>query len=95
MELVEIIAELENYTGKFPRQALVEAIENQEAITPVLLATLEKWQDNLEELLERPDYFLHIYALFLLAQFKETKLGKKGGNGLSTFYIRISTATED
>lgn len=73
MELVEIIAELENYTGKFPRQALVEAIENQEAITPVLLATLEKWQDNLEELLERPDYFLHIYALFLLAQFKETK----------------------
>jgi hypothetical protein len=73
MELVEIIAELENYTGKFPRQALIEAIENREAITPLLLATLEKWQDNLEELLERPDYFLHIYALFLLAQFQETQ----------------------
>lgn len=73
MELVEIIAELENYTGKFPRQALVEAIEKQEAITPLLLATLEKWQDNLEELSELPDYFLHIYALFLLAQFQETQ----------------------
>jgi hypothetical protein len=72
MELTEIIAELENYTEKFPRQALEEAIEKREAITPLLLATLEKWKDNLEELLELPDYFLHIYALFLLAQFKET-----------------------
>ena len=73
MELAEIIAELENYTGKFPRQALEEAISQREAITPLLLTTLEKWQDNLEELLELPDYFLHIYALFLLAQFKETQ----------------------
>ena len=39
MELVEIIAELENYRGKFPRQAITEAIENREAITPLLLAT--------------------------------------------------------
>ena len=73
MELDEIIAELENYTGKFPRQALEEARSKQEAITPLLLATLEKWKDNLEELLELPDYFLHIYALFLLAQFQETQ----------------------
>ena len=73
MELTEIIAELENYTGKFPRQALEGAIEEQEAITPLLLATLEKWKDNLGELLELPDYYLHIYALFLLAQFKETQ----------------------
>ena len=73
MELAEIIAELENYTEKFPRQALEEAISQREAITPLLLAALEKWQDNLEELLELPDYFLHIYALFLLAQFKETQ----------------------
>lgn len=34
---------------------------------------MEKWKDSLEELLDLPDYFLHIYALFLLAQFKETK----------------------
>jgi len=73
MELNEIITELENYTGKFPRQALERAIEEREAITPVLLETLEKWKDNLEGLVELPDYFLHIYALFLLAQFKETK----------------------
>ncbi|MEL6439470.1 MAG: DUF1186 domain-containing protein [Cyanobacteria bacterium J06621_8] len=73
MELVEIIAELENYTGKLPRQAIEEAVENREAITPLLLETLEKWIGRQEELLELPDYFLHIYALLLLAQFREPK----------------------
>ena len=73
MELTEIIAELENYTGKLPRQALESAIEEREAITPVLLETLEEWKNNLEGLIDMPDYFLHIYALYLLAQFKEPK----------------------
>ena len=73
MELTEIITELEDYTGKFPRQALERAIEEREAITPVLLETLEEWKNNLEALIDMPDYFLHIYAMYLLAQFKETK----------------------
>ena len=73
MELTEIIAELEDYTGKFPRQALERAIEEREAITPLLLETLEEWKNNLEALIDMPDYFLHIYALYLLAQFKEPK----------------------
>jgi hypothetical protein len=73
MELDRIIAELETYTGKFPRLALARAIEEREAITPLLLATLQKWTSNLEELVERPNYFLHIYALYLLAQFKEVQ----------------------
>ncbi len=47
MELAEIIAELENYTGKFPRQALEEAISQREAITPLLLATLDKSKKSL------------------------------------------------
>ena len=73
MELDQIISELENYNGEFPRLAVEKAVEKQEEITPLLLANIEKWKDNLEELLELPDYFLHIYSLFLLAQFKETK----------------------
>ncbi len=74
MELSEIIAELENYRGEFPRQALEEAIAQREAITPLLLENLAKWKDNLEELAQLPDYFLHIYALYLLAQFKVPQL---------------------
>jgi Protein of unknown function (DUF1186) len=73
MELTEIIAELENYTGTFPRLALERAIAEQEAITPILLTTLEQWKSKLEELAERPNYFLHMYAMYLLAQFRESQ----------------------
>jgi hypothetical protein len=73
MKLTEIIAELENYTGTFPRLALEGAIAQQEAITPILLATVAEWKSKLEELSERPNYFLHLYAMYLLAQFKESQ----------------------
>ncbi|MCF4970778.1 DUF1186 domain-containing protein [Nostoc sp. CMAA1605] len=71
MQLAEILAELENNTGTFPRLALERAIEEREAITPVLLSTLENLSNNLEELLAKEDYIFHIYALYLLAQFRE------------------------
>ncbi len=67
MELAQIIAELKNYTGIFPRQALEEAIKQQEAIAPLLLVDLDRCKNNLEELLEQTDNFLPIYDLFLLA----------------------------
>jgi hypothetical protein len=73
MNLEEIISELEYHTGTFPRLALEKAIEEKEAITPLLLGTLEKFKNNLEELEEDSSYMLHIYSLFLLAQFRETK----------------------
>jgi hypothetical protein len=73
MELTEIIAELENYTGAFPRLALEQAIAEQAAITPILLATVEEWKSKLEELSENPNYFLHVYAMYLLAQFRESQ----------------------
>ncbi|MCC2693912.1 DUF1186 domain-containing protein [Nodularia sp. LEGE 04288] len=71
MQLEEILSELENNTNKFPRLALERAIEEREAITPILLSTLEKLSSNLEELVEKEEYTLHLYALYLLAQFKE------------------------
>ncbi len=73
MELTEIITALENYTGTFPRLALERAIAEREAITPLLLATVAEWKSKLEELSERPNYFLHLYAMYLLAQFKESQ----------------------
>jgi Protein of unknown function (DUF1186) len=47
MELEEILSELENNTREFPRLALERAIEEREAITPILLATLEELSNNL------------------------------------------------
>ncbi len=71
MQLEEILSELENNTGKFLRLALERAIEEQLAITPILLTTLENFSNNPSELLDKNDYILHIYALYLLAQFRE------------------------
>lgn len=71
MELEQILSELENNTGEFPRLALKRAIEEREAITPKLLAILQKYKNNQEELLEQSEYILHIFALYLLAQFRE------------------------
>ena len=71
MELSEIISELENNNGKLPREALERAIEEREAITPLLLDVLSSCKNNLEELSNKPDYILHICAFYLLAQFRE------------------------
>ena len=73
MEIPEIIAELEYYKKELPETALQNAIEKQEEITPILLETLEKWKNKQRQLRRDRDYFLHIYALFLLAQFKEPR----------------------
>jgi len=71
MQLEEILSQLEYNTRSFPRLALEAAIEQREAITPILLSTLDKLSNNLEELLEKEDYILHIHALYILAQFRE------------------------
>ncbi|RCJ24019.1 hypothetical protein A6770_28635 [Nostoc minutum NIES-26] len=71
MQIDEILVQLENNTRKFPRLALERAIEEKEILTPILIETLEKQSNNLEELLEKEDYILHIHALYLLAQFRE------------------------
>jgi hypothetical protein len=71
MQVEEILAQLEINTKSFPRLALEAAIEQREAITPILLSTLDKLSDNLEQLLEQEEYILHIHALYLLAQFRE------------------------
>ena len=74
MELNEILSVLEENTSrKFPRLALESAISQQKAITPLLLKALEDAKANIDEIYKKPDYFLHIYALHLLAQFRETK----------------------
>ena len=71
MNTEEILQQLESYDGTFPRRALEEAVANREQIVPALLRTLEYAEQNAEALLEQEDYMAHIYAMFLLAQFRE------------------------
>ncbi len=57
----------------FPREALARAIEEPEQIVPELLDIIKRAADNPQELAAEPDYMAHIYALFLLSQFREKR----------------------
>jgi hypothetical protein len=73
MNVEEIIERLKFYDGTFPRQALKEAVARREQITPILLQILEEAAHNIEDVYEQEDYMAHIYAMFLLAQFREKR----------------------
>jgi len=73
MTVPEILKELEPYTGRFPKKAMRAAIEQREAITPELLKVLETCAEDPVRFANRKDYMLHMFALYLLAQFRETR----------------------
>ena len=73
MDVEEIVEQLTFYDGTFPRQALKEAVAKKGQITPILLRILEEAADNIEDIYEQEDYMAHIYAMFLLAQFREER----------------------
>jgi hypothetical protein len=73
METAEILHQLERATGKFPRAAVEAAIVRREEITPELLRILEETVNRAAELDAQGDYMAHLYAMFLLAQFRETR----------------------
>lgn len=76
MEIPEILAALERHSKVFPREALEEAVRRREEITPDLLRVLEHTIANAETIAEEDEdgsYFAHLYALYLLAQFRETR----------------------
>ena len=54
----------------FPEAELTEIIARKEEAIPLLLALLKEVRDNAEKYSNDFDYFGHIYAVFLLAQFR-------------------------
>ncbi|MEL6230150.1 MAG: DUF1186 domain-containing protein [Cyanobacteria bacterium J06627_3] len=74
MELTVIMEALKEIRDrKFPREALKQAIAHKDEITPLLLAEFVPVQEKIAEIDANVDYFRHLYALYLLAQFRETK----------------------
>ena len=71
MDIKTILKKIKYNEGTFPREAVNEAIKNQELIIPELLKIIEFTKDNIEELNEDEEYFAHIYAMYLLSQFRE------------------------
>lgn len=73
METSEILHEFERATGTFARAAVKAAVVQRENIAPELLRILEDTVERASQLDAEGDYMAHLYALFLLAQFRETR----------------------
>jgi hypothetical protein len=70
-KIKEILAALEFNDGVYQREAVDAAIALKEEITPHLLDILEKLLTDPAKFSDEPRYFAHIYAVTLLAHFKE------------------------
>jgi hypothetical protein len=73
MTYEELKAEFKTSSGAYPREALIKATENREAVTPGLLQIIKKTLETDCSVIEQDDYRLCIYAMYLLAQFREKK----------------------
>ncbi len=71
MKCEDIIKEISLLTGVFPQQAMVEAVQQQDEITPLLLAELRRGAEQQEEVAQEADNVGYIFAMYLLAQFRE------------------------
>ena len=73
IEIHAILRKLKFNDRVFPREALTKAIANQDLITPYLLEIIKDAIENLEYLEKEESYMAHIYAMYLLAQFREKR----------------------
>ena len=73
MTISEILNELGTYTGRFPKAAVQAAIEQREAITPELLRLVETIAADPVMAAQHKADMLPIFALYLLAQFREVR----------------------
>ena len=73
MEITEILQAFERHPEKFARAAVEAAVRRREEITPGLLRMLEDSVQRAAELDAKGGYMGHLYAMFLLAQFRETR----------------------
>lgn len=76
MEVTEVLKSLERNRGFFPGKAVEAAMEMREELTPALLRILEDTLERAGEIAaedEEHAYFAHLYAMYLLAQFRETR----------------------
>jgi len=69
----DILAELELPCSGLPEAALLEAMEQPQAVIPGLLTILEEVAADPEAFLDASESNAHLYALYLLAQFREPR----------------------
>src|SRR6266481_2930403 len=73
MEVQEILSHLERNEGHFARSAVREAVAHRDQIIPPLLEVLESAARDPQSFARDPNGMMHLYAMYLLAQFRETR----------------------
>jgi len=73
MDVQEILTQLDRTHTQVPRIAIEEAAAHREEIIPRLLAVLEEVAKDPTPFLDDQNRNIHIYAMYLLAQFRETR----------------------
>lgn len=73
METQELLARLDRHRGSFPKDLLAEVIARREEVIPRFLEIVEDIDTNPEPWLADDGRMIHIYALYLLALFRETR----------------------
>lgn len=73
MEVAHILEELAYDLGELPREAIEAAIAKRTQIAPYLLEILEDAIERIDEIIEDDNYQGHLYAMYLLAQFRESR----------------------
>lgn len=73
MDIPHILEELAYDMGELPRDAIEAAITMRPHITPYLLKILEDAIERIYDVIEEDNYQGHLYAMYLLAQFREKK----------------------
>ncbi len=69
----EIVEKLRYNDGVFQEKCIIEARKNKEKIVEELLNELQNVADNSSYYASLDRYFLHIYAMFLLSEFREKR----------------------
>lgn len=73
MEIAQILEELAYDTGELPREAIESAVAKRELITPHLLKILSDSIQQIDEIIEQDNFQGHLFAMYLLAQFREER----------------------
>ena len=72
MQIDDILSQFDHSIGRFPRTAVREAVARREDLTPALLGVLEAAARDPRPFASE-DRMVHIFAMYLLAQFRETR----------------------
>ncbi len=73
MDIEELLARLDEHDASFPTDLVSEVIVRWDEVTPRLLGILEDIDRDPEPWLADAEGMLHIWALYLLAPFRETR----------------------